>query len=123
MKTWPQAVGYGLLMILVLVTSMSLILSLLLQFTDLTTDMLTWLFYATAFIALFIGGFIAGGKGKEKGWILGGLTGIAYTMLIFLIQYLGYNDPFDAKQWLFHLMFLLIAMFGGIFGVNLRSDN
>lgn len=76
---------------------------------------------AISFITLFAGGFIAGTKGKEKGWLIGFLTGIAYTLIIFLFQYLGHDSLFNMEQIIYHICYIITAMMGGILGVNMST--
>ncbi|MBM7651798.1 putative membrane protein (TIGR04086 family) [Neobacillus cucumis] len=78
---------------------------------------------ALSFIGLFGGGFLSGGKRKEKGWLIGGVTGLLYSFLVFLFQYLGYDRLFNAEQVIYHTCYILIAMMGGILGVNIASTN
>ncbi|OZM58011.1 TIGR04086 family membrane protein [Lottiidibacillus patelloidae] len=113
--------GYGLLTILILIISASLIISLLLKFTSLEEGSFNWLFYALTFITLFIGGFISGGKAKEKGWMIGLGTGLLYTLVVFFVQYLGYQDAFSMEQYVHHGTGILSAMFGGMLGVNVAK--
>ncbi|WP_233143922.1 TIGR04086 family membrane protein [Lottiidibacillus patelloidae] len=116
-----MAMGYGLLTILILIISASLIISLLLKFTSLEEGSFNWLFYALTFITLFIGGFISGGKAKEKGWMIGLGTGLLYTLVVFFVQYLGYQDAFSMEQYVHHGTGILSAMFGGMLGVNVAK--
>jgi putative membrane protein (TIGR04086 family) len=74
-----------------------------------------------SFLSLFIGGFMSGGKGKQKGLILGGLTGFIYSFSVFLFQYLGLDSLFTLEQTVYHLCYITTAMMGGILGVNLSG--
>lgn len=120
-KTRFIALVYGWVTALAIMVFASLVLSLLLRFTSLGASTLTWTTLIVSVIALFAGGLVAGLKGKEKGWILGGLTGIGFTVLILLYQYLGYSSGFSASQMLHHLGFFVSALLGGVFGVNMSS--
>ncbi|MET3699979.1 putative membrane protein (TIGR04086 family) [Bacillus oleivorans] len=71
---------------------------------------------------MFIGGFISGGKGKERGWLSGGLTGVFFTFIILLFQYLGYDSMFTLRELVYHLCFIITSMMGGILGVNVTSS-
>ncbi|MCU9613990.1 TIGR04086 family membrane protein [Caldibacillus lycopersici] len=113
----------GLGVIYVVAAVFSLIFSLLLTFTSLHEDQLSLIITIISFISLFIGGFVAGGRGKEKGWLLGGLTGISYTLINFLFQYLGLDQLFSMEQVIFYICFNVTAIFGGILGVNLSGGN
>lgn len=116
-----SAVMYGILTILVIVLICSLIFSILLRFTDLQESSLHWLIMALSFFALFAGGFISGGKGKEKGWLMGGATALLFTFIVLLYQFLGQESGFSLQQSLYHLGYLATAVFGGIMGVNIAG--
>lgn len=120
-KNYGSAVLFGIIAIFVMLIVSSFIFSLILRFTSTQESSLGVITTAITFITLFAGGFIAGGKGKEKGWLIGGLTGIGYTLIIFLFQYLGYDSLFSMEQVIYHVCFILTAMMGGILGVNMST--
>lgn len=113
------ALLYGWIFILVFILVSSFILTLILQFTEIRQQTLSWVAFSVGLIGLFIGGMITGIKGKSKGWIIGGLTGVGFTVFIFLVQFLGYQNGFSLEQTLHHLGFILAAILGGMIGVNL----
>lgn len=113
------ALLYGWIFILVFILVSSFILTLILQFTEIRQQTLSWGAFSVGLIGLFIGGMITGIKGKSKGWIIGGLTGVGFTVFIFLVQFLGYQNGFSLDQTLHHLGFILAAILGGMIGVNL----
>ncbi|WP_238533136.1 TIGR04086 family membrane protein [Bacillus methanolicus] len=101
----------------------SFIFSLILRFTSAQESGIEMIVTIISFISLFIGGFISGGKGKQKGWLLGGLTGLLYSIIVFLFQFLGFDSLFTWKQLIYHVCYVLVAMMGGILGVNLSSKS
>ncbi|WP_257008307.1 TIGR04086 family membrane protein [Bacillus sp. FJAT-45350] len=115
------AVMFGLITVLAIALSFSFVVSLILMFSSFTEASFSWIIMAVSFLSLFIGGVMSGGKAKEKGWLAGGLTGILFTLITFLVQYLGYNAGFSPEQYMFHGGYILAAAFGGIIGVNLAS--
>ncbi|MGP7816855.1 TIGR04086 family membrane protein [Niallia sp. 01092] len=118
-----SAVLYGLISIFILLITSSIIFSLLLRFTSLQESSLQYIITAVSFITLFSGGFISGGKGKQKGWFLGGVTGLIYSVIVFLFTYLGLDQLFTAEQFIYHICYTLICMMGGILGVNLSKSS
>jgi len=84
---------------------------------------LSWVIIAVSFLAMFIGGFVTGGKGKEKGWLIGSGTGLLFSIIVFLFQYLGHDSLFSTQQSIYHLGFLATAAIGGIFGVNMTTPS
>lgn len=118
------ALLYGWIFILAFSLISSFILALILQFTEISQWMLSWIAFSVGLIGLFIGGMITGMKGKSKGWVIGGLSGVGFTTFIFLVQFLGYQNGFSTSQIVHHSVFILVAMLGGMIGVNMfQSEN
>lgn len=112
------ALLYGWIVVFSLVLITSIVLALLLRFTSLNEPTLSWITLVIGFLSLFIGGLVAGLKGQSKGWIIGGITGIGFTLFVFLVQYLGYKQSFSLEQSLHHLGYIIAALVGGVLGVN-----
>jgi putative membrane protein (TIGR04086 family) len=122
-KKIGYAVLYGTISIFIFAIISSFIFSFILRFTALQETSIQYVITAMSFIALFIGGFIAGGKGQQKGWFLGGLTGFIYALFIFLYQFLGLDSLFNVEQIIYYVCYILISMMGGILGVNLSGKS
>jgi putative membrane protein (TIGR04086 family) len=122
-KKIGYAVLYGTISIFIFAIISSFIFSFILRFTALQETSIQYVITAMSFIALFIGGFIAGGKGQQKGWFLGGVTGFIYALLIFLYQLLGLDSLFNVEQIIYYVCYILISMMGGILGVNLSGKS
>lgn len=112
------ALLYGWIVVFAFILLTSVILAFFLRFTNLNDPTLSWITLIIGIISLFTGGLVAGVKGKSKGWIIGGFTGIGFTLFVFLVQYLGYKQPFSLEQSFHHLGYILAALVGGVFGVN-----
>jgi putative membrane protein (TIGR04086 family) len=121
-KNMGVSILYGVVVIFLVAVISSLIFSLILRFTSTSEASLQFVVTAVSFIALFVGGFVSGGKGKAKGWLLGGGTGLLYSLIIFLFQYLGHDSLFSAEQVIYHTCYMLVAMMGGILGVNMTTS-
>ncbi|QPA30204.1 TIGR04086 family membrane protein [Thermaerobacillus caldiproteolyticus] len=117
-----KAIVYGIVTIFLLAAIVSFFLSLMMKFTSIEESSLTWMIFTSSLLSMFIGGFVAGGKGKEKGWLMGGATGVLFTVIVLLFQFLGLEQSFSLKQWLYHLGFLAAAMLGGVLGVNITAS-
>ncbi|BDG36920.1 TIGR04086 family membrane protein [Saccharococcus caldoxylosilyticus] len=122
MSRWGTAVVYGVVTIFLLAAVISFFLSLILKWTDVQEASLTWIIFAGSLLSMFIGGLVAGGKGKEKGWLTGGMTSLLFTAIIFLFQFLGLAKSFTLEQWIYHLIFFVAAALGGIVGVNMKAS-
>ena len=116
-----SAIVYGTFSIFVMAVIFSLFFSLLLRFTSLTESSLSYIILILSFLSIFIGGIISGGKGKRQGWLLGGGTGLLYTIIILLFQYLGFDSHFAAREGIQSGCDVRVAMMGGVLGVNLSG--
>lgn len=112
------ALLYGWIVVFILVFISSIILALLLRLTTFNEPTLSWVTLVIGLLSLFIGGLVAGVKGKAKGWLIGGIIGLGFTLLVFSVQYLGYKQSFSFGQSIHHLGYILAALIGGVIGVN-----
>ncbi|KAB7709205.1 TIGR04086 family membrane protein [Bacillus aerolatus] len=112
---------YGTLVIFVFAAVCSLVFSLILRFSSLNESSLQLSITIASFLVLFSGGFISGKLSGKKGWLSGGATGLLYSAVMMMYQYLGYNTGFHWEQLIYHLCFIITAMMGGILGVNIYS--
>src|SRR5699024_12211 len=69
-------------------------------------------------VILFISGMITGIKGKENGWLLGGLVGLIFILMIFFIQYVDLEDQILLKQSIYLITYMIRAMIGSVIVVN-----
>ncbi|MBB6177390.1 putative membrane protein (TIGR04086 family) [Anoxybacillus tengchongensis] len=117
-----RAIFHGVITIFISAILCSFIFAVLLKLTSYDETSLQWVMHVLAFLSLFFGGFIAGGKGKTRGWMLGGATSAMFTTIIFLFQFLGMDQAFSLKQWGYHAAFLVTAIIGGMIGVNVATS-
>lgn len=94
------------------------LLAIMIRFSSIKEITILTVSIIIAFATLFIGGLVAGLKGKANGLIIGLFTGGGFTLVTFLVQFLGYNDLFSLKQLLFHSAYIVTAVIGSIIGVN-----
>ncbi|MBS4217032.1 TIGR04086 family membrane protein [Bacillus sp. FJAT-49711] len=120
-KKLGASILYGVIAILLLGVVTSMIFSLILHFTETQEKSINLLITIISFFSVFAGGFICGGKGKQKGWLIGGATGLVYSLLILMYQYLGHSALFTPEQLVYHICYILTAMMGGVLGVNILS--
>jgi putative membrane protein (TIGR04086 family) len=122
-KKFGMSVVYGICTIFLLAAVFSLIFSLILTFTNTQEKSIQLLVTIISFFSVFAGGFICGGIGKHKGWALGGTTGLLYSLIIFLYQYLGQGSFFTIEQLVYFACYTITAMMGGVLGVNMTGSS
>lgn len=120
-KRLSIAVGLGIVALLIFACMTSLLIAMLLKFTDINEGVLSIVIMALAILFMLISGFIAGAKAQGRGWFVGAITGLTFFLLVFLVNYLGYDKPLSSAQLLYQLILIAASTIGGIFGVNLAK--
>ncbi|WP_397386617.1 TIGR04086 family membrane protein [Paenibacillus roseipurpureus] len=72
-------------------------------------------------VALFIGGWVSGKRAGSRGWYHGGIVGVFYFLLIFLVGFLAFDAGLNLQS--LQLLGILFASgaLGGILGVNTQK--
>ena len=122
-KKLSTAIGFGIVILLILATVTSMIMALLLKFTDMNEGTLAVTIFILALLSMLISGFTAGKKAQGKGWLVGFSTGLTFTILVFLVNYLGFSQTVSNSQLLYQLALMGASTLGGIFGVNMSKQN
>ncbi|WP_028402911.1 TIGR04086 family membrane protein [Ectobacillus panaciterrae] len=117
-KKLSAAILFGLGTILLLATVVSFCIALLAKLTKISDSSLIIVVFILTLLSMLISGFVSGAKAKMKGWLAGGSTGILFSFLVFLVNYLGYSQPLSKENMLYHLGLIAASTIGGIFGVN-----
>ncbi|GAY78386.1 hypothetical protein NBRC111894_3940 [Sporolactobacillus inulinus] len=90
-RNWLSAVTYGMIAAIVIVLASAFLLASLLRFTSFAESNGSILPIVISLVALFVGGVIAGAKSKEKGLLIGTITGLAYCL---------FNIFFNISGWI-----------------------
>lgn len=109
----------GVIAIVAILIVFSFILSLMLHFTMILEASIQWFLLPITLLTLFIGGVIAGYQSGRKGWYFGGVTGLAFLLIAWLVSFLGFDILLSLKNLFTYLAYLLLAMLGGMVGVNM----
>ncbi|RYL94705.1 TIGR04086 family membrane protein [Sporolactobacillus sp. Y61] len=120
-RNWLSAVTYGIATSIIIVLASAFLLASLLRFTSFAETSGTVLPVVISITALFIGGVISGSKLKERGLLIGAVTGLFYCLFSLFFQYLGLDHWPGLMQYVYFLANIASAAIGGIVGVNLFS--
>ncbi|UUZ84435.1 TIGR04086 family membrane protein [Paenibacillus sp. P26] len=72
-------------------------------------------------ISMFLGGLMSGKRSASKGWYHGGMLGIVYTLLVWLIGFLAFDHGFSKGMLQLGGLALIAGALGGMIGVNLKK--
>lgn len=117
-----SAIFLGWSVILFLMIIASIIFALLLRYTSIAESTISILTSISGLLILAFGAIIAGRKAKEKGWLIGIIISLGFSLFVFLYQYLGYQQTFSLQQYMYHGSFLIASMLGAVIGVNLADQ-
>lgn len=122
-KKLSTAIGFGIITLLILASITSMIMALLLKFTNINEGTLTvTIFYTRSFIYAYVWIYCRQ-KAQGKGWLVGLTTGLTFTILVFLVNYLGFSQTLSNSQLLYQLALMGASTLGGIFGVNMSKQS
>ncbi|UJF31972.1 TIGR04086 family membrane protein [Paenibacillus hexagrammi] len=111
----------GLVYALIMMTIGTIVTSLFLLLTSTQESSLHTLTMIIHGVSLFIGGWVAGKRAGSRGWYYGGMLGILYFLLIFLVGFLAFDAGLNLQSLqLLGILFVSGAL-GGMLGVNTRK--
>lgn len=110
----------GLVLAFIITAILILISSILLTYTNLSESKMNLLNTIVMIISITAGSAYVAVMVKEKGWINGGLLGLCYYLILFLINIL-FLKPLVVDVYLFSRLIISIVMgiIGGIIGINM----
>jgi len=94
----------------------SFIVACFIRFTSFQTDYLPLSAYIIHAFSLIGGGFISGRIATHKGWLVGGLQGVIYTLVLLLISFLAFDKMIHLNPFLMMTCAFGLSSIGGIFG-------
>src|SRR5699024_12451461 len=100
------AVLYGFSTTFILLIICNTILSFSIQSQFVTHKNIFLVSFLIGLVILLISGMITGIKGKENGWLLGGLVGLIFILMIFFIQYVGLEEQILLKQSIYLITYM-----------------
>ena len=113
---------YGIVAALVTAFILILLTTFVMGWTMIPEANLGKITYVMNMIAALVGSMMAARSAGQRGWYYGGLTGLAYAVLVTLLGLLMVRGPLFNLNSLFNTILLgLIGGFGGMIGVNLRK--
>lgn len=118
-----MAILYGWITLVILLIFSSALLAIFMRYMFVTKENIFTVSLVIGLIILFISGVIAGLKGKESGWLLGGIVGLGFIGMTFFIQYVGLNVPFTWTQTIYQITYIIAAITGSVLGVNLSNKS
>lgn len=110
-----KAIGFAFITALLLV----LVLSLLATFYDIPDSVLNGIIVAISILSLFIVGFKTATYNKEKGLLMGVMSGIVYSMILYALAFMVWKSVTFSPESLINILAgSAISGMGGFIGIN-----
>lgn len=98
-----------------------MLFALLLCYTDISE---AWIGRGAKIITVFsvaLAGALCAKSGKRSGWLVGGVSGVLYMVILYLIGYLAFGQLELGAEAALKLVYGAVAgIVGGIIGINLK---
>lgn len=111
----------GLLNSFTWLLALTVFLSLFLWLTDMKEQGLGTYTYLIHCVALLFGGISSGKKTGNKGWYYGGLTGLVYCFILFIVGFLGFDSGMSLNSFFILMLSFAVGALGGMLGVNMKK--
>jgi putative membrane protein (TIGR04086 family) len=108
----------GLLYAFTVMGGAALLVSFILMLTSQKEDALPTYAYLIHALAVLVGGIVSGKRSSSKGWYSGGMLGIMYTLIVFIVSFLGFDQGIHIQSLVLAVTAFIIGALGGIYGVN-----
>lgn len=79
--------------------------------------------YITPFIAFFTGGFLLGKNSFNKGYLEGIKFGLINIILLFIFNYLAFDQGFNIVNIILYLVTIISSILGSVIGINLKNSD
>ncbi len=97
-------------------------LAFLICYTPLPEESVTPSVYILNYFSVFMAGLFSGVRTKKKGFITGGISGMGYMLLVYLLGFILFGGIDFSKEVILSVIYCtLIGMAGGIVGINLSN--
>jgi putative membrane protein (TIGR04086 family) len=119
MKQSPLLSGLTFALIFMLIGT--IMTSLLMLATNLQESSLYSYTMSVHGVAMLIGGLVSGKRSGSKGWYHGGLLGLVYSFIVWMIGFLAYDAGLSEQTFYLIVLSFIFGALGGMLGVNLKK--
>lgn len=78
--------------------------------------------YIIPFISFFIGAFYLGKKSLNRGWFEGLKLGIISIIILFIFNFLAFNEGYNLENIILYCIVLISNIFGSMIGISRKKD-
>ena len=98
------------------------IITLLNYINILNTTLFSYSKFILMIIILFISGIKVGKKSNNKGWLEGIKFGVFISIILWIFNYLAYDNHMDLKLATYMLILIITTMLGSMIGISKKKE-
>lgn len=118
------SVAKGILVSYIITIPCFLIFALILTNTDFPEKFITPAVVVTTIISILSAGSIVAGKLKRRGWLNGGIVGLVYMFVLYIVSGIVFrNFSIDSYVLTMAALGIIMGCIGGIIGINLNKPS
>lgn len=100
-----------------------MVFAFFLTYMDFPEKFLSSAVIITTLISLIVAGWSSTCKVRSRGWLNGGIIGLAYMVILFVASSLAYRDcTINSHVIIMLVIGVITGSVGGILGINLRKE-
>ena len=118
-STWNILKSVGMAYLITLL--IFLVLAIILTYTEFPEAMVPTAVVITTLISIMLAGTSVARRARTRGWINGGLAGLVYMLILYLMSSFTVVDfRIDQYVWAMLISGILAGALGGVVGINLK---
>ncbi len=100
----------------------TIITTLLYYFDIISTNFVSILNIAIPIVFILLGTIYLGIKTIKKGWLAGVKYGALFIIIITIINFVFYHNPYKMTNILYYFIIILTSILGSMLGINLKKS-
>ncbi|MBE7026125.1 MAG: TIGR04086 family membrane protein [Ruminococcaceae bacterium] len=118
-KSWGRGIFKGVLISLAISFLAFVVFAFILMFLAVDENIVSAIAVCISMISVFAGSYVSARIVGQKGWLWGGICGLAYYVILYISALAAIKEfNFSLKTLVMMLIGTLVGMIGGIFGIN-----
>ena len=117
-----KKIGKAMLYSISLILILTLIMTLLNYIGLINLNVVNIISYIIIFISLLIGGIILGRQSNNKGWLEGIKFSIIFIILLFVFNYLAFDEGYTISNFITYIIILISNILGSMIGINMKIE-
>lgn len=98
------------------------VITLLNYINVINTTVFAYSKFIFALVIFFIGGLQIGKKSDNNGWLQGIKFGIFLSIILWIFNYLGYDNAMNLKLGIYMLILIVTTMLGSMIGISNKKE-